>query len=119
LAGIIKRGVPENSHLTGMQRKTANTDIRVEPWWVEKIDARTITEGMRRAMPESNHEAAVADPHEAAVADPAESLAWISWLRWHFGHARLIRLRNFIVITLLTLGLWAAIWKTVASLASW
>jgi hypothetical protein len=43
----------------------------------------------------------------------------MSWLRWRFDHTRLIRLRSFIVITLSALGLWAAVWQIVASLASW
>jgi hypothetical protein len=32
-------GVPDSAHLTGMKRKTANIDIRVEPLLVERIDA--------------------------------------------------------------------------------
>lgn len=33
-------------------------------------------------------------------------------------HPRLVRLRNFIVITLASLALWAAIWVAVKTLAS-
>jgi hypothetical protein len=39
LAGTIKQACPTAPHLTGMKRKTANIDIRVEPQLVEKIDA--------------------------------------------------------------------------------
>jgi hypothetical protein len=39
LAGIIKQGCQATPHFTGMKRKTANIDIRVEPQLVEKIDA--------------------------------------------------------------------------------
>jgi hypothetical protein len=39
LARIIKQACPTAPHLTGMKRKTANIDIRVEPQLVERIDA--------------------------------------------------------------------------------
>jgi hypothetical protein len=39
LARIIKRSFPTMPHLSGMKRKTANIDIRVEPRLVERIDA--------------------------------------------------------------------------------
>jgi hypothetical protein len=38
LAGIIKRAYPTTPYLTGMKRKTANIDIRVEPQLIQKID---------------------------------------------------------------------------------
>ena len=37
LAEIIKRRVPDNAHLAGMQRKTAHIDIRVEPKLVAEM----------------------------------------------------------------------------------
>jgi hypothetical protein len=38
LAEIIKQACPTSPHLSGVKRKTANIDTRVEPQLVEKID---------------------------------------------------------------------------------
>jgi hypothetical protein len=39
LAGTIKGTRPKALYLSGMKRKPANIDIRVEPQLIEKIDA--------------------------------------------------------------------------------
>jgi hypothetical protein len=39
LAGSIKPTRPNAPYLSGMKRKTANIDIRVEPQLIERIDA--------------------------------------------------------------------------------
>jgi hypothetical protein len=46
LAWIIKQTCPTAPHLTGIKRKTANIDIRVEPQLVERIDAWRARQGV-------------------------------------------------------------------------
>ena len=71
LAGIIKQGVPPAPHLSGMKRRTANIDIRVEPQLVESIDAWRA----RQRVAPSRSAAIVYMLEHFLENDPAESIA--------------------------------------------
>ena len=73
MAGIIKRACPTAPHFTGMKRKTANIDIRVEPQLVEKIDAWRA----RQRVPPSRSAAIVYMLDQFLDHDPSElNAAW-------------------------------------------
>jgi hypothetical protein len=66
-------GVPETPHLSGMKRKTANIDIRVEPRLVERIDAWRA----RQRVPPSRSAAVVYMLDHFLEHDPPElNAAW-------------------------------------------
>ena len=73
LARIIKQACPTAPHLTGMKRKTANIDIRVEPQLVERIDAWRA----RQRLPPSRTAAIVYMLDQFLEHDPPElNAAW-------------------------------------------
>src|SRR6516165_27913 len=78
LAGISKRGSTATPHLSGMKRKTANIDIRVEPQLVEKIDAWRA----RQRVPPSRSAAIVYMLEEFLEHDPVSRADWQMLLRW-------------------------------------
>ena len=77
MAGIIKRGGPTPPYIPGMQRKTANIDIRVEPRLIEKIDAWRA----RQRVPPSRSAAIVYMLEEFLKNDPPELSTWDRLLR--------------------------------------
>jgi hypothetical protein len=73
LAGIIKRGARHSHISTAMKHKTANIDIRVEPWLVERIDAWRA----RQRVPPSRSAAVVYMLDQFLEQDPPElNAAW-------------------------------------------
>ena len=69
-------GIPAKLHLSGMERKTANIDIRVEPELVEKID---VWRARQRVLP--SRSAAIVYMLEEFLEHDAPGLNACDWPR--------------------------------------